>query len=257
MAVELMIYLHKMLPFLLSPLVLVMLLIAYGIFSKKKRYSIVGLLLLYAASTFVVADFLFAYLENSGIKKQAQQAKSADAIVVLSGMMVHVNSTAGPVAEWADADRFFSGVDLYQAGKAPRLIFTGGLLPWDKNSQTEGQVLSALARRLGVPGESIRVTGEAQNTEQEARAVKTLMGQEQKILLVTSAFHMPRAAALFEREGFAVEAFPVDYKVRARTMTPMDFLPDPHALGLTNIFVREGIGRFYYWMKRLVSNSSA
>ena len=256
MAGELMIYLHKILPFLLSPLVLVMLLIAYGVLSKKKRYSIAGLLLLYAASTFVVADFLFGQLEGTGAKKQAEQVKPADAIVVLSGMMVHVNSTNGPIAEWADADRFFAGVDLYQAGKAPRLIFTGGLLPWDKTSQNEGEVLSTLAHRLGVPEQSIRVTGEAQNTEQEARAVKRLLGQEQKIILVTSAFHMPRAEELFEREGFAVEAFPVDYKVRAKTITPMDFLPDPHALGMTNIFVREWIGRLYYWTKRIVSKNS-
>lgn len=257
MAVELMIYLHKILPFLLSPLMVVMLLITYGILRKKKRYCISGVVLLYAASTFVVADFLFAYLEETGTKKQAHQAKHADAIVVLSGMMVNVSSTDGPVSEWDDADRFFAGVDLYQAGKAPQLIFTGGLLPWEKTSLTEGEVLSAFAGRLGVPAASIRVTSDAQNTEQEARAVKALLGNGRKILLVTSAYHMPRAEALFKAEGFNVEAFPVDYKVRAKTITPMDFFPDPRALRLTDIFVREGIGRFYYWGRKLVSKNSA
>lgn len=95
-----MIYLHKTLPFLLSPLMLTIML---------------------------VADFLFESLEGRNLKTQAQDAEAADAIVVLGSMMVHVNGASGSEPEWDDADRFFAGVDLYQAGKAPRLIFTGGV----------------------------------------------------------------------------------------------------------------------------------
>lgn len=244
-----MIYLHKILPFLLSPLVLAMLLLAVGVITKKKRYGLIGLILLYGSSTFIVADFLFESLEGRNLKKQAQQAKPADAIVVLSGMLVHVNSETGPVAEWDDADRFFAGLDLYQAGKAPRLIFTGGVLPWEKLSQSEGEILRSLALRFGVPEKNISVTREAQNTQQEAYAVKELLG-EAKILLVTSAYHMPRAQRQFETQGFEVEAFPVDFKVRARAMTPMDFMPDPRALRLTDIAVREWLGGLYYRILR-------
>lgn len=248
-----MIYLHKILPLIFSPLILTMLLVAYGVIKNKKRYSVAGLVFLYASSTFILADFLFEKLEGQGLKIEAKDAPRADAIVVLSGMMTHVQGATGLVSEWNDADRFFAGVDLYEAGKAPRLIFTGGLLPWEKTSQSEGMVLKKLAQRFGIPEENISVSGEAQNTEQEAVAVRAMLANS-KILLVTSAFHMPRAVRQFEGQGFEVSAFPVDFKVRAKAITPMDFLPDPNALRLTDVMVREWIGRVYYqlnaWLKK-------
>lgn len=252
---DIMIYLHKILPLALSPLVLTIVIVAYGLFNHKKAYGIMGLVLLYASSTFIVADFLFEKIEGKGIKFAAKDAKPVDAIVVLSGMLMQVKSIAGPVSEWADADRFFAGIDLYEAGKAPRLIFTGGLLPWEKGLQSEGMVLKAFAQRMGIPASNISVSREAQNTAQEAAAVWDLFASQAshqpKILLVTSAFHMQRARRLFEREGFLVEAFPVDFKVRARALTPMDFLPDSRALSLTDILVREWLGRFYYQLRTM------
>lgn len=257
-----MIYLNKILPYAVSPLVLILLLVAYGVFKNKKIYSITGLVLLYASSTFVVADFLFEKIEGQGVNIIAAEAKPANAIVVLSGMMTHVRSSSGPVYEWGDADRFFAGIDLYEAGKAPRLIFTGGALPWDKVVQNEGIVLKTFAQRMGVPEASITVSREAHNTAQEAQAVWELFQSQgsqashpPKILLVTSAYHMPRAQRLFEQRGFEVEAFPVDFKVRARAMTPMDFLPDPRALRMTDVLVRERLGRFYYQLKTMFSTA--
>jgi uncharacterized SAM-binding protein YcdF (DUF218 family) len=249
-----MIYLHKILPLIFSPLIVTMLLVAYGIIKNKKRYSVAGLVLLYASSTFVIADFLFAKLEGQGLKIEAKDAPSADAIVVLSGMMMRVQGAGGSVAEWSDADRFFGGLDLYQAGKAPRLIFTGGLLPWEKTSQSEGAVLKAHAQRFGIPEASISVSGDAQNTEEEAVAVRAML-TDSKILLVTSAFHMLRAKHQFERQGFEVSAFPVDFKVRSNALTPMDFLPDPSALRLMDVMVREYMGRLYYQLNTWIRGS--
>ena len=188
------------------------------------------------------------------MKIEARDAPRADAIVVLSGMMTRVQGAAGPVVEWNDADRFFAGIDLYQAGRAPRLIFTGGVLPWEKTSQSEGAVLKAHAQRFGIPEASIGVSSDAQNTAQEAVAVRAMLA-DSRILLVTSAFHMSRAKQQFERQGFEVSAFPVDFKVRANAFTPMDFLPDPRALGLTDIVVREWIGRLYYQLNTWVQGS--
>ncbi len=254
-----MIYLHKILPYAISPLVVVIVIVAYGIFKNKKSYCVMGLILLYILSTPVVADFLFEKIEGNGLRKVAAEAKPADGIVVLSGMMMHVASAAGPVYEWGDADRFFAGIDLYQAGKAPRLIFTGGALPWNTVSQNEGMVLKTFAQRMGVPETSISVSRDVQNTAQEAEAVWDLFVTQApstpKILLVTSAFHMPRAQRLFQRQGFEVEAFPVDFKVRSRAITPMDFLPDPLALRMMDVLVRELLGRFYYQLKTIVSNA--
>jgi len=100
---------------------------------------------------------------------------------------------------------------------------------------------------MGIPESAISVTGEVQNTEQEASAVKKLFKQDKpSILLVTSAFHMPRAKLLFERKGFAVHPYPVDFKVGIAQVTPMDFLPDADALWKTSVAIREKMGLMYY-----------
>jgi uncharacterized SAM-binding protein YcdF (DUF218 family) len=67
---------------------------------------------------------------------------------------------------------------------------------------------------------------------------------------VTSAFHMPRAAGLFERQGFDVVRFAVDYRVEERQTTPMTFMPDADALDKSSDAIRELLGRAYYAIKR-------
>jgi uncharacterized SAM-binding protein YcdF (DUF218 family) len=71
------------------------------------------------------------------------------------------------------------------------------------------------------------------------------------VLLVTSAFHMPRARRLFERAGMSVIPFPVDFKVSAaRVISVLDFLPAAGALTQTEIAMREWYGRLYYLVVR-------
>jgi hypothetical protein len=60
--------------------------------------------------------------------------------------------------EWGDPDRFFGGIALFKAGKAQKLIFTGGKIPWDKAKKTEGAVLKEYAISNGIPLEKIFVT---------------------------------------------------------------------------------------------------
>ncbi len=226
---------------------IVCILAGYGAIKRKPKVTLVGVALLYLFSTSVVSDQLFRFTENYAIKPNPKTLPKADAIVVLSGMLTSIQASDGIVREWIDSDRFFGGVELYKLGKSRRLVFTGGLLPWEKKSTPEGVTLKKYAIEMGVPESDIFVTGIAQNTEQEASAVKTLlMLDKPSILLVTSAYHMPRARLLFERKGFVVHPYTVDFKVNASDLTLMDLLPDPHALFLTNIAIREQVGLMYY-----------
>ena len=99
----------------------------------------------------------------------------------------------------------------------------------------------------GVPEEHIYVTGAVQNTAQEAAAVKALLkNKNSKILLVTSAFHMPRASKLFETKEFEVIPFPVDFKSTKEKRTVMSFIPSTRGLNGTFTGMREFLGRLYY-----------
>ena len=55
------------------------------------------------------------------------------------------------VSEWEDPDRFLAGLDLYRAGKAPRLLFTGGASPFRLGQPSEGQCYLQEARQQGIP----------------------------------------------------------------------------------------------------------
>jgi uncharacterized SAM-binding protein YcdF (DUF218 family) len=175
-------------------------------------------------------------------------AEMADAVVVLSGGRHNAPGPAG-VSEWGNADRFFAGVDLVLAGKAPTLVFTGGG-PSRADGVTEGDVLRTFALRLGVADEAIVVTGRVATTEDEADELACMvrdgasMHRHGRILLVTSAFHVPRAARAFERRGFEVWPFPVDF--RSPEPEPIrwtQFLPSSGALQNVEMAWREVIGR--------------
>ena len=136
-----------------------------------------------------------------------------------------------------------------KAGKAPNLIFTGAKMPWGKSSRTEGAVLTDYAIQYGIPSNQIFVSGLVTNTADEATAVKK-MALGNKIILVTSAFHMPRARMLFEKKGLEVVPYPVDFKsLTADSVTFMHYLPNAGSLAKTELGMRELMGRLFYWVR--------
>jgi uncharacterized SAM-binding protein YcdF (DUF218 family) len=172
----------------------------------------------------------------------------------------------GLYPEWGEAaDRFFAGVDLFQQGKGETLIFTGGLLPWQQEVESEGAYLARLAVGLGVDPSSIRVTQDVVNTESEARAIAAMLlpaptsvaaptsdsatAQPARVILVTSAFHMPRAQVIFEEVGIKVLPYPVDFWISAEGGGPTQYFPSAGALYRTDIAIRELLGRAFYRVK--------
>jgi len=139
---------------------------------------------------------------------------------------------------------------LFKAGKAHKLVFTGGKMPWDKAKKTEGDVLKEYAITNSIPAEKIFVTKDVENTADEVIAVKELIIPSKRIILVTSAYHMYRAKKLFEKQGFIVIPYKVDYKSSGNNeVTFMDFLPSAVNLELTENGIREIIGKMYYLLK--------
>jgi len=248
------IYLSKILPLLLLPLAWVIILCVVGAIRRSRLLVLLGVTIIYIASIPLVAGPLFHFIEDGQERLLAADMKPADAIVVLSGMLRAPRGNAR-ITEWGDPNRFFAGIELFKAGKAPILIFTGGWVPWEPDAPPEGEVLMKFARDFNVPENAMRVTGKVSNTAEEAKAVGALIrdahlsGSKEKptILLVTSAFHMRRARSLFERSGMEVIPFPVDFKGSAtKQMTLMDFLPSGASLSGTEAAIRELYGRAFW-----------
>ena len=193
---------------------------------------------------------VWAGLESGYPYRPVEAVPTTGAIVVLSGMLDGTPTSDGTLSQWGEAtDRFFAGLDLFRAGRAPVMIFTQGRLPWS-GRPLEGGMLARRAASLGVPESQIMLTGEVANTEDEALAVRDLMGLAgiSDLTLVTSSFHMPRAVMIFEREGLSVVPYPTDFRTKAG-LDWTDWVPSAHAFGETSLGVREYIGRAYYWVR--------
>jgi uncharacterized SAM-binding protein YcdF (DUF218 family) len=245
-----MIYLHKILPLFVLPIMLFIIVILIGLIKNKKKLIYIAVGILYIISTPIFSNNFFKLVEGNEYRKPISTIDSADAIVVLSGMLEINEVGDSTYVEWGDPDRFFGGIALVKAGKAQKLVFTGGKMPWDKARKTEGDVLKEYGISNGIPSENISVTKDVENTADEAAAVKELISPSKRIILVTSAYHMYRAKRLFEKQGFEVIAFKVDYEVgRKKEISILDFFPSAENLKITEIGIREIIGRLFYLVK--------
>ena len=247
-----MIYLHKILPLLLSPLFIF--LTAAVIFSIKKRnWTALSITIIFSITcTGIVANPLWRILEAGQKPTRVNNASKTDAVVVLSGMIGAVELEGDQFIQWGNTDRFMKGIELVKHGKGDLIIFTGGNLPWQQLATDEGSILKDKAVEMNIPEEQILVTSRVENTAQEAREVaKLLDSKTKKITLVTSAFHMPRASNLFRQQGFDVYQFPVDFRSRAQSqsLTPMDFIPSTSDANKTFEAMREFLGRAYYQLR--------
>jgi uncharacterized SAM-binding protein YcdF (DUF218 family) len=245
-----MIYLHKILPTFVLPIMLIIIVILIGLIKNKKKLIYIAIGVLYIISTPTFSNTFFKVVEGSEYRKPISAIDSADAIVVLSGMLV-INEVGDlTYIEWGDPDRFFGGLALFKAGKAQKLVFTGGKMPWNKAKKTEGEVLKEQAISNGIPSDKILVTKDVENTADEAVALKELISQSKKIILVTSAYHMNRAKRLFEKQGFNVIPYKVDYKInRNNELVVLNFLPNAGSLEQAETGFREILGRIFYLIK--------
>lgn len=244
-----MIYLHKILPTFVLPIMLVIIIIVIGLIRNKKKLIYIAIGVLYILSTPIFSNNFFKLVEGSEYRKPISTIDSADAIVVLSGML-EINVVGDSTyIEWGDPDRFFGGIALFKAGKAQKLVFTKGKMPWDKLKSTEGDILKKHSIEYNIQYEKILLTSFVENTADEAVAVKELIKPSKKIILVTSAFHMFRAKKLFEAQGFNVIPYKVDFKINNKqNISIIDFFPTAGSLGVSETGIREIMGRFFYVM---------
>jgi uncharacterized SAM-binding protein YcdF (DUF218 family) len=244
--------LSKVLPQFVLPLGVCLMLLVWGLARRRRAPLITAVVLLLVSSNPLVGRWLIRATEGWAVRPPVALSPVVDAIVVLSAGRV---LAPGPdrVSEWGDSNRFFGGVELFHAGKAPLLIFTGAPLAGAPDLPREGDLLARQARALGVPADRIAITGLVANTADEAREVAALLKARHviapRILLVTSAFHMRRARLVFEQQGLVVTTVPVDFAVGSYDgLTLMKFLPSVDALRQTHTALRELYGRAFYWL---------
>ena len=239
--------LSKLLPLLVLPLGLALLLLGWALARRRWAPVQAAFALLWLLATPLLGQGLWRLMERPWQPLRPEAMPNAAAIVVLGGGR---HPAPGPLrrTEWVDADRFFGGLELFQAGKAPLLLFTGGAISLERGVPTEGEVHRQQALALGLPAQALAVTPYVRNTAEEAGAVAAQLPRGSRVLLVTSAFHMARARALFSRQGLVVVPYPVDFQARGAWAGSVlrDFrywFPSAEGLEDSSRALREALGR--------------
>ena len=244
-----MLFLNKLLPVFVLPVGWVCLLLILALWRKQWWPVVVALLVLFVASVPAVASRLIGGLEAKFAAVPVAAAGPADAVVVLGGIL-GPKAAPGYVTNWSEtSERYDGGVELLRTGRARVLVFTGARIPWEKRTTLEGEDLKAIAVRQGIPSDQMLVTREIGNTRDEARAVADMARDRgwRSVIVVTTAWHMPRAAQAFRQAGVAFTPFPVDFRCdRERSLSAVDFLPKAEALQMTETALREWYGYAFY-----------
>lgn len=204
-------------------------------------------LLLTLISCTPIASIFLANLEGQTPKVRVEQLSAADAILCLGGGAEPSFSEPTGFHLKAAADRLSTALTLAAAGKAPLLILGGGGYPQQGRMFSEADaVRDHLTTRatLNIPVHSL---GVCSDTHDEVLKVDALMKQRglKRLLLVTSASHMPRALALFRKTEVQVIAVPCNY------LSSLNHLGDSHWLHLPG---HHGFEIFSVWMHEIIGD---
>ncbi len=182
---------------------------------------------------------------------------TAQAIVVLGGATKSPDPPRVTVDVNEAGDRILYAAQLYRQNKAPLIIVTGGRIDWSGSSSPESVDMADVLTSIGIPSQGIIQEPEALNTYENAVNVKQILTARgiNKVLLVTSAMHMPRSVQIFQAQGMDVIPAPTDFQVTknemaAITRTPkaaiLNLFPDVNNLRLFTTALKEYIGIWVY-----------
>lgn len=247
--------LSKIISALISPLgtALVLVILALGLlhFAVKPRWRRVGFCSgvfavswLWLWSAPVVSDALCGWIESQAGPRSLQLVPQANVMVVLGG------GVSGPRPPLrldpdlnASADRLWHAARLYHAGKAPRLLLSGGTVRSGDGSEAEA--MQRFLLDMGVPAKAMELESGSDNTASNALLTSRLLKTEgvDQIILVTSALHMPRARSSFEKAGLKVTPAPTDFEVIEMPFDLLRVIPDADALDASARAMKEILGR--------------
>ena len=242
----------KLVGFLSAPSNALLVLLAVGVvwsnhrFGRRMVRAAAAALVLFGLSP--AANWLILPLEQR-FPQWRETGRAPDGIVVLGGAQDgFVFGARGDLALNEGAERMVEAVALAGRYQQARIVFSGGDPSVIANGVTESDAARALFARFGVPAERISYESASRNTYENAVLARALARPQpgERWLLVTSGWLMPRAMGCFRAAGFAVEAFPVDYRTAGPASATWPFFFASEGLRRTDLAVKEWIGLAVY-----------
>lgn len=232
-----------------------LLLLAVILFVTRHRktaaaLALSGLLWAGAWSLPATSLWLGGYLENIYPYQPAAQVQQADAIVVLGGY------TAQNRSNWFLQDtarktsaRVERAADLFKAERAPYIVLSGAALD---GGVSEAQMMAHTLKALDVPASAALMENNSQTTQQNGEYTARLLENRnfKEVLLVTSALHMPRAMAIFRKQGVNVIAAGAAPQITVPDTPGFSrWKPSMLALQSSRSIIKEYVGILVYWSR--------
>jgi uncharacterized SAM-binding protein YcdF (DUF218 family) len=197
-----------------------------------------SLAVLWVFSTPLIAQSLIASLETH-FAMTTEGAEEADVAILLGGGSDNLG-------------RALHASRLLRAGRVRFILISAGNVPWYEAREPEAQSIARLLKEWGIADDVLIVESESRNTFENAQRSKPIWDAHgfKSGLLVTSAFHMPRALAVFRQAGFAVEPAPTNfYGGPSLEEGVLAILPNAGALQASSVALKEWLGLLVYRLR--------
>ncbi|WP_295794890.1 YdcF family protein [Mucilaginibacter sp.] len=213
---------------------------------KRRFFTIAMVLLLIFTNPFLLNQFA----KRWDVKPAPLTNQTYSCVIVLGGFS-GVDANGKGVFN-AMSDRFIQSLKLLTTGKATHILISGGNGNLLAGSFRESDWVKTQLEELKVPDSLIVIENQSRNTLENAAFSKSILAQKHlqpPYLLVTSAFHMRRAIAIFKKQKMDVVPFPCCYIAGNGEFTITDFIPDAGPLSTWNFYVKEVVGHTVNYFK--------
>lgn len=243
-----MLYLIKFIytTFILPPgiFIVLLLLLAFKVHAKRFRIALslyVFTFIFYLFTTPLIGNMLIGSLER---QYSPVLPSKGDVIILLGGGATLDTPNIGGKGHLSGhaANRLLTALQIYQKKHLPILVSGGKVY---KDTGREADITRNIMLSLGIPEKDIILENKSLNTKENAEFSKRILDKKgfSSPILVTSAFHMPRAVRHFESYGIRVTPFPTDYCTNmSRKITLNKFIPSADALNNVSLALKEYLG---------------
>jgi uncharacterized SAM-binding protein YcdF (DUF218 family) len=249
-------YLSKIFWFFIQPLNLAIFLLLAGLLAAligRRRLAVTGSVLAFLILALSAWTSLGAIMLNPLEERfpRPPLPQKIDGIVVLGGGFEGaINLVRGGYELNSGGDRMVETAILARRFPTAKVVVSGGTGELFLEGEGDATTAPRLLTVLGVTADRLVLESKSRNTYENAVFTKELVTPKpgETWLLVTSAFHMPRAKALFDKAGFAAVPWPVDYRTSGKEGIGL-FRDNPaDSLQATTTAIREWIGLIAYWL---------
>ncbi|QXU40305.1 YdcF family protein [Pedobacter sp. D749] len=237
--------LSKILLFLIKPIVWICVLLIFAVASKqpkqRKRYLLYTLIIFFFFSN----GFIAGKIVNTYVSGDYPKSQKYDVGIVLGGFS-GLNKRNNEIAFNGAGDRLFQAIALYKKGYIKQILISGGNANIIDSQVKEADLAFKYLKLIGIPDTAILIEKRSRNTVENARysmALITKNNPNAKILVITSAWHIPRAKLIFDKQAKRnIEYYPTNFMGNTEFELDNLIIPNATALTIWELLFKEWIG---------------